>query len=353
MAPLIVSQSTDNAELLACSQALDAAALREREQFTLVVSKSRRKRDGSNKPSDSSSAVHGGSRLVNDAQQIESDSKDAQRDGVRQSRRRKNAQSSKYKARAPRTADDYVSLVHHQLGLLKRQKIFHQTLLGSENERTVDSVLFQALGNKASEVSHIRCLALGRITESDYSAMQLALLLAIKEAFGLRNITTTISCYDPDFTPLDIETLEKLEISVEVDDPGEEAKLVDESYGAEGSDNAKDSEDILRVTGKREATLYYMPHAPIGLVDKIMGLPGVRFVLGNDVLGYKDRLWGKVELMHPSLRKVISDCLDVTSETDESRSNHDRWARERLNDGLARDESWWMSVNDLAMHWRV
>ncbi|KAK9382712.1 uncharacterized protein V2V93DRAFT_365813 [Kockiozyma suomiensis] len=373
MTPLVVSQSTVNAELIAHSLALDSAASKEREEFTLVVSKSQRKRNVTNR--NGISQIRGDSTLSsspsNDSASI-SNSSSTIGQASNWSRRRK-AQSSKYKASRARTTEDYVAVVNHKLETLKKQEKFYKALFGDEIMQTGEyfsdgqkGIVFQALRTKNSpRVTHIRCLALGRVTESDHSLMQLAMLIALREVLEKVCRVVKLSCYDPDFLQMDTDVLSLLGVSNVIDDPGEVSRLVDESYKSDEIEEAINTRELI---SRRRETLYYMPHAPIGLVDKIMGLPGVQFVLGNDVMGYKDRLWGQVELMYPSLRAVIVDCQNAVDHEEKVEQEQEqeergkkgvvglgmqRWERIRLNDGLARDESWWMSVNDLAMHWRT
>ncbi|KAK9323070.1 hypothetical protein V1517DRAFT_321408 [Lipomyces orientalis] len=309
-----------NAELLSHSRELDSDALSSARSFTTV-----------RYPSKSSSKT------------TESPGKN---------NRRRKAQSSKYKVAPERTADDHIGSIPHKLDILKRQGKFYHALFGSPVER---GVLFRAVRSsnaaqdnpgakdannyKRHEIKYIRCLAIGRVSESDISRMQLAVLLALRNELGVR--ATNITCYDPDFVPMDYDILRGYNIEV-TQEPGE------------GEEKYMPNEELVQ---RRSETLYYMPHAPIFLVDRIMGLEGVQYVLGNDVMGYKERLEEELELVFASLKRVVLSC-DKSSDDDEDEAiakqsgSDPGWFRVRLEDGLAREESWWLSVNDMAMHWR-
>ncbi|KAJ8097053.1 hypothetical protein POJ06DRAFT_262411 [Lipomyces tetrasporus] len=309
-----------NAELLSYSRELDSDALASARSFTTV-----------RYPSKSSSKT------------TESRGK---------SNRRRKAQSSKYKVAPERTADDHIGSIPHKLDILKRQGKFYGALFGSHVER---GVLFRAVGSSNAaqdirgtkdtnncqrhEIKYIRCLAIGRVSESDISRMQLAVLLALRNELGVS--ATDVTCYDPDFVPMDYDILRGFNIDV-MQEPGE------------GEEKDMPNEELVQ---RRSETLYYMPHAPIFLVDRIMGLEGVQYVLGNDVMGYKERLEEELELVFASLKRVVISC-DKTSDNDDDEAttkqnvSDPEWFRLRLEDGLARDESWWLSVNDMAMHWR-
>ncbi|KAK9365439.1 hypothetical protein V1509DRAFT_633194 [Lipomyces kononenkoae] len=293
------------------------------------------------------------------------------------SNRRRKAQSSKYKVTLDKTAEDYIGSIPYKVNILKRQGKFYNALFGSS---VAVGVLFTALaqGRKAEaaavqhdddskssrnspqshEIKYIRCLALGRVSDSDISRMQLAVLLALRDELGVPH--TNVTCYDPDFVPMDKEILRGFSIEI-TEEPGEGDDDEDDDFGL-------DDEELVQ---RRRQTLYYMPHAPIFLVDKIMGLDGVQYVLGNDVLGYKERLEEELELVFKSLKEIVLSCdrdnnniADETGEIDDGqdgdRHNNNNylaydpgWTRLRLEDGLSREESWWLSVNDLAMHWRT
>ncbi|KAK9464501.1 hypothetical protein V1512DRAFT_268231 [Lipomyces arxii] len=213
------------------------------------------------------------------------------------SNRRRKAQSSKYKARPPPTASEHVASIKRMRAVIIQTKFY--------------AVLKQYVMAVASDVTEIRCLALGRISETEISKWQTAVLDCLRAELGVQKV----SCYDPDFVELDKEIMGLMNIEV----TGEHVELV------------------------RSRTLYYMPHAPIFLVDRIMGEPEVKFVLGNDVSGYAERLQEEINLVYSSLRAAVDQIED---------GRQDTWNRSRIDDGLAKNYSWWTSVNDLAMHWR-
>ncbi|KAK9387218.1 hypothetical protein V1515DRAFT_602194 [Lipomyces mesembrius] len=272
----------------------------------------------------------------------------------KRSNRRRKAQSSKYKVAPDRTAEDHIGSIPHKLDILKRQGKFYHALFGSPIAR---GILFRAIksSNRADQgvddaedrhvIKYIRCLALGRVSDSDISRMQLAVLLALRDELGVPDANVT--CYDPDFVPMDHKIMYGFSIRIT------------QELGENEDVDVPDQELIKR----RSQTLYYMPHAPIFLVDRIMGLEGVQYVLGNDVLGYKERLEEELELVFASLKSIVISCScdrDNTSDDDgyeveqstKYNGSDPGWVRVRLEDGLTREESWWLSVNDLAMHWR-
>ncbi|KAK9479604.1 hypothetical protein V1514DRAFT_11843 [Lipomyces japonicus] len=243
-------------------------------------------------------------------------------------RRRRRAQSSKYKRPVP-TPSTYASSIPGRIKLLQSSR-FYESLIDH-----VESAICRINENDDQAtspviVSRIRCLALGRPSESETSLFQTALLLALaaKLNINLQNVTL----WDPDFQADDVEILHLLGLSVTQND-GETGKLL---------------RPTAEQVANRQNTLYYMPHAPIFLVDRIIGLGGVRFVLGNDVLGYKERLEEEVDLVFANLRAAIKEC--GTHEENKSEKSI-QWRRVRIEDSLSRDEVWWLSVNDLAMHW--
>ncbi|KAK9460765.1 uncharacterized protein V1516DRAFT_677600 [Lipomyces oligophaga] len=300
-----------DSELLTLSAELDASALRESDQFTLVVSRKNQYR---------------GDLAGEKCQQSST------------SRRRQKAQRQKYRAQTPLTIDDYCTRLDKKVEAVKRHPIYIH--LFSETA----GILKESMQKLDSKISYIRCLALGRITESDNSLFQLALLKIMQEYWDLPS--ENISLYDPDFIAQDIDVFNKLGYRVGIWDQEEIFKQTDIPNPTAPVEALLKNMSLEECSpssdrSRRAATLYYMPHAPISLMDKIIGLQGVQLVFANDVLGYKERLSCHIDLVYDNLRNCIHQCAGESW----------GWNRVKLNDELARNESWWTSVNDLAIHW--
>ncbi|KAK9446825.1 uncharacterized protein V1518DRAFT_422736 [Limtongia smithiae] len=236
--------------------------------------------------------------------------------------RRRNAQSSRLRATPPRSPADHAAAITRAAAVLSQHRVFLEALMAAVHAAV-----------PRGAVRRIRCLALGRVSDNPAARTQTAVLLALCVALGVAR--GEVVCYDPDMLPDDLATLGLLDIAA--------AATADE-----------DTEDYDK------HTLFYMPHAPIVLVERIMARPAARWVLGNDVLGYADRVLrtpsthtaatGEMVMNgeYPAVRAAVAECMAA-----DERTKSGEWRRTRIPDALARDEAWWLGVNDLAMHWRL
>lgn len=118
--------------------------------------------------------------------------------------------------------------------------------------------------------TRIRCLALGSPSESKNAMYQLAYL---KELVDVLEISET-SLYDPVFNGTDAELFKLLNYTV------------DETYHP--TDQSK--------------TLYFLPHAPLDLTERVLNDEEPLYLLANDLLSHTDRLT-KVKL-HETYRTI-------------------------------------------------
>ncbi|RLV90821.1 SRR1-like protein BER1 [Spathaspora sp. JA1] len=158
----------------------------------------------------------------------------------------------------------------------------------------VESHLFKSITKSIASISKditvIRCLALGSPTGSNYARYQLALLLELAKYTS----TTTISLYDPIFTPAD--------------------KTLFESF-----DNVKVEQEF---TADSKITLYFLPHAPIVLTEEIFTKHKPHYVLGNDIVSHtnsqieknlKDKYPMLATMVHAINKPKVDDGFEVVS----------------------------------------
>ncbi|KAK9458208.1 hypothetical protein V1511DRAFT_492029 [Dipodascopsis uninucleata] len=271
--------------------------------------------------------------LDHEATELAIESRDSFTTVVRKSnkKRRQKSQAQKLKYHEPTIESRMNMTLPKKIEALKRSKFFG---------RLAELVVRKSSTQDSYGIRKIRCLALGRPFENDISLFQLGLLLALKELLGAQEVTA----WDPDFVREDYELLEKMGVNIVQND-------------TECGDNPQDNEIVDKnLIENRSSILYYMPHAPIFLMDRVIGLMGVKYVLGNDVVGYQSRLEEQVELVYPNLKSAVESCLQAVDPDDETKpqevNKSTGWKRTRIDDSLARDEGWWLSVNDLAVHWR-
>ncbi|AOA61497.1 Protein involved in microtubule-related processes [Komagataella phaffii CBS 7435] len=102
----------------------------------------------------------------------------------------------------------------------------------------------------------LRCVGLGSPTNSTAALYQLAFLLEIKDSLGIE----LISAFDPVFEPKDVDLFAKLSIEVE------------ETYEFDKDETTP--------------TIYYMPHLPVGILERTLETVKPRMLLTNDVTLY-------------------------------------------------------------------
>ncbi|ANZ73831.1 BA75_01552T0 [Komagataella pastoris] len=102
----------------------------------------------------------------------------------------------------------------------------------------------------------LRCVGLGSPTNSTAALYQLAFLLEIKDYLDIE----IVSAFDPVFEPKDVDLFAKLSIEVE------------ETYEFDKEGNTP--------------TVYYMPHLPVGILERTLETVKPRMLLTNDVTLY-------------------------------------------------------------------
>ncbi|SCV04675.1 LANO_0G11672g1_1 [Lachancea nothofagi CBS 11611] len=143
-------------------------------------------------------------------------------------------------------------------------------------------ILFTQLNPHAREISKIRCLAIGSFNEEFAALYQLALLLELVELLGEdKECPLRVSVYDPVFTDADKKFIETLGTSWSVDEK-----------------SPWDSEDDSKV-------LFFLPHAPLDLTERIVIAEEPRILLANHIVKHVDR-YTKLQLFqkYPVLAKL-------------------------------------------------
>lgn len=127
------------------------------------------------------------------------------------------------------------------------------------------------------KISKIRCVALGSPSQEEPALYQLALLLLIVEENSIKS--QNVSVYDPVFTQLDIDFFKSLNFEV--------------------------SEDYLPKDD--EATLFFLPHAPLNLTNSVILSQNPKLLLSNNIQTHTERLT-KLELFekYPIMSKLVN-----------------------------------------------
>uniref|UniRef100_A0A060SZ13 ARAD1A16192p n=1 Tax=Blastobotrys adeninivorans TaxID=409370 RepID=A0A060SZ13_BLAAD len=207
-------------------------------------------------------------------------------------RNRKGKQST-----IPRTVDDFLADFDSKKAILGRSKFY--------------SLLEESLEEYKVQPDSIRCLAIGSPcdTSSTMPAMyQLALLMLLKEKLEIDSDKVTV--YDPVFTDMDKEIFAKLGLSID------------------DSDDSKYPENCL----------LYMPHAPVSLIDSVLGnLEGRPWIIGNVISQYDTRISSEdLEQKYPHLKRALNDSWDTVT----------------IPEKFIRNEHYFVAVNDTAMYRR-
>lgn len=144
----------------------------------------------------------------------------------------------------------------------------------------------------------IRCLALGSPTQEFQALYQLAYLKLVAKEFSVD--PSHVSLYDPVFSAEDIELLTELEHYV-VTESDEDNDLEPETEGATKAEGKEDQDGTIDAE-----TLYYMPHAPRSVTNRMLETFKLRWILGNDVCVTMGSL-GKVKFFneYPTLAKAV------------------------------------------------
>ncbi|VVT51083.1 uncharacterized protein SAPINGB_P002978 [Magnusiomyces paraingens] len=173
-------------------------------------------------------------------------------------------------------------------------------------------------------ISIVRCLALGSPTDSHNAMYQLALLGLLLNHLGLPS--SSVSCWDPVFTPADLKLFDRLGYTVSQTDP-EEPQIAKPNTSA---------------------TLYYVIHSPPLLTEKVLARANESslrtVVIGNNLTTYTNH-HSDAELSekYPVLFKAIED-VDGNEESK-------YWEFRVIPDKLSKNEAWMTAVNDLAVYW--
>lgn len=138
------------------------------------------------------------------------------------------------------------------------------------------------------EISYIRCLGLGSISNSSLAMYQLALLELIISHYKKSNTDESVlnvSFWDPAFSTEDIDFISKtLEYSVVED---------------------------IDLSKNLDSTLFYMPHFPIEILEKFITDTKPIYILSNDVTAYTIKFTDlKFFELYPNcarLSKLITD----------------------------------------------
>ncbi|CAK9435285.1 uncharacterized protein LODBEIA_P57500 [Lodderomyces beijingensis] len=148
-----------------------------------------------------------------------------------------------------------------------------QLSIASHRETIRNSSFFHEIQESLSgDFTNIRCLALGSPSESSNARYQYALLLELVET---KNIAE-VSLYDPVFTDLDMELFKPF--------------TVEEHYRG----------------GAGPETLYYIPHAPLEVMEQILVTDKPMVFLGNDIIAHTDRLTKrKLASLYPTMAVLV------------------------------------------------
>ncbi|CAI5760077.1 unnamed protein product [Candida verbasci] len=185
------------------------------------------------------------------------------------------------------------------------------------------------------EFDCIRCLALGSPSESLAAQYQLALLLILQE-----HLTAKISIYDPILNEKDREILKDMEI--------------EEKY-----DN-------------KSNTLYFLPHAPLTLMENLLNMDHPTYLLCNDVITHTDRLTKrKLNEKYPYLSCAVyllgdNQSKDGFTPVVNKRKNRQKFIEPEINypideiyfkhisisrfENTKKNDAWGNSFTDLAFH---
>lgn len=152
-------------------------------------------------------------------------------------------------------------------------------------ENVKNSIMFKELSEKLQtylkDVEKIRCLAIGSFNGDHQARYQLALLLEIIDLVSCDK--SAVSIYDPVFNDEDIKFIQ------------------DEGWSLE--ENVSVAKDYC------QDTLFFLPHAPLDLTEKILADEKPKFWLANHIVIHTDR-YTKVQLhdAYPMISKLVHVC---------------------------------------------
>ncbi|CDK24223.1 unnamed protein product [Kuraishia capsulata CBS 1993] len=135
----------------------------------------------------------------------------------------------------------------------------------------------EVIRNKLANIDivSVRCLALGSPSNEFNALYQLAFLVLILDELKIRQV----SVYDPAFNDIDVLLFEELGFKIE--------------------------DKITQKVSKEEDILYYMPHAPVELLEEIITSEKIVVMITNDLRRYIGR-WTSQDLYekHPNVARI-------------------------------------------------
>ncbi|KAG7664983.1 uncharacterized protein J8A68_001511 [[Candida] subhashii] len=233
---------------------------------------------------------------------------------------------------------------------------FQTTILNSKLFTEISTTLSSTLPPKS--ITSIRCLALGSPTDSTPAKYQLSLLLQLIPLLNTPELITTISFYDPIFTELDIQLIKTLLPTA----------IIQQEY----------------TPPIPNTTLYFLPHAPLDLMEEILKVDKPAYLLCNDLISHTDRLTKRklseqyptiavcVEYLTKSEQTTTAEGGDGFIPVTKKRRNKKKGVfvepeivydfdgvyfkgveRERFDHGSDKGDPWGNSFSDLAYHYII
>lgn len=146
--------------------------------------------------------------------------------------------------------------------------------------------LSDALTPYRDTIEKVRCLAIGSFYEDFPARYQLALLLELIEFLaGEKKRSITVSIYDPVFTPSDLQFIK--------------------DRGPDWACEEIDSQPLE--DSSRDQILFFLPHAPLDLTEKVLKTEKPSLWLANNVVAHTDR-YTKLQLheKYPVISKLLN-----------------------------------------------
>jgi len=150
------------------------------------------------------------------------------------------------------------------------------------HESEMFSNLKEILSQHKDKICNIRCLAIGSFTQEFPAKYQLALLLELIDYLLNDKISPKVSIYDPVFNDSDLGYLDKCHPEWEV------------------------KEEVDKETFNPNSTLFFLPHAPLGLTEQILNEEKPKLFLANNIIQHIDRYTkGELNEKYPLLSKLV------------------------------------------------
>lgn len=166
------------------------------------------------------------------------------------------------------SSDGTFKRVSRSKGVTKGKSV--EELLSERRSTIQSSEMFQDLKKHLEPhrngICKIRCVAIGSFHEEFAALYQMALLLELWTFLGAdRGNKILVSVYDPVFTGADRALIETLGPEWSVD------------------------ETVLWAPSSASEVLYFLPHAPLDLTERIVASENPRFWLANHISKHTDR----------------------------------------------------------------